>query len=331
MKLFDDLLVANFVQERLQQTVPSIKKLGNRWNFRCPICGDSKKSKKKMRGNYYPKNNSYYCFNEGCSCSGLYILARFENRPITEIKKEFIQWQRPSSRRVEELDRPAVLSKDTIDLVEYSSFDVLDTSKWTDLPSEVELIIKFRRIYDAPFKPKGWKLFYDPRTSRIIIPWMDNNQIVYFQSRATNNKQDPKYLFPSDLDKPIFGLDMVDDSFPYVFLLEGVFDSIFIKNGLAMGGKTLTDYQKKLLNGIMCKKVLFFDNQWQDKSGRTETLKIAQSDRSQLIFIWPRELRQKDLNECAMECPEFIERLKDLKYVESRLFSGARALLEFKK
>ena len=32
-------------------------------HMRCPLCGDSKKSKYKARGHYYKKTGSYYCFN----------------------------------------------------------------------------------------------------------------------------------------------------------------------------------------------------------------------------------------------------------------------------
>src|SRR5210317_1165112 len=40
-------------------------------NFRCPICGDSKKSKSKARGWLLEKDNSlfYYCHNCGASHS----------------------------------------------------------------------------------------------------------------------------------------------------------------------------------------------------------------------------------------------------------------------
>lgn len=47
----------------------------DRLNFCCPICGDSKSNRKK-RGNLY--NNLYYiCYNEGCRCSFLSLLKKF--------------------------------------------------------------------------------------------------------------------------------------------------------------------------------------------------------------------------------------------------------------
>ena len=41
------------------------QKKDNLWNFSCPICGDSKKNKAKMRGFIYKKGNDlfYKCHN----------------------------------------------------------------------------------------------------------------------------------------------------------------------------------------------------------------------------------------------------------------------------
>ena len=38
------------------------------YNFRCPICGDSKKNKNKTRGYIYPvkANTNFKCHNCGC-------------------------------------------------------------------------------------------------------------------------------------------------------------------------------------------------------------------------------------------------------------------------
>ena len=39
----------------------------NLWNFRCPICGDSKKSKTKCRGFVYEKRNKYFYRCHNCN------------------------------------------------------------------------------------------------------------------------------------------------------------------------------------------------------------------------------------------------------------------------
>ena len=88
--LNDDPEVCEFVQNRLYLTVGRVQKGTCEWKFNCPICGDSKKIRSKMRGSYYPKTNSFKCFNEGCSASGLFIIAKFENKDISEVKRDFL-------------------------------------------------------------------------------------------------------------------------------------------------------------------------------------------------------------------------------------------------
>lgn len=51
-----------------------------------------------------------------------------------------------------------------------------------------------------------------------------------------------KYIFPKDSKKLVFGLDNIDVSWPYVICFEGVYDSLFVKNGIATGTKSLSDY-----------------------------------------------------------------------------------------
>ena len=43
------------------------QKQNNLWNFRCPICGDSKKHKNKCRGFIYEKRNKYFYRCHNCN------------------------------------------------------------------------------------------------------------------------------------------------------------------------------------------------------------------------------------------------------------------------
>lgn len=120
------------------------------------------------------------------------------------------------------------LSKKTKNKESKIEQQLLDNN-WTTLPSWVEEIVDQRKIYKSPFIKRNWELFYDKRTNRLVIPWTDE----YYQLRALTKKQENesgKYLFPPEVEKPIFGLNNIDTNFKYLFLLEGVFDAIFVKN-----------------------------------------------------------------------------------------------------
>lgn len=55
-------------------------------------------------------------------------------------------------------------------------------------------------------------------------------------------------------------------SFPYIFVFEGFYDSVFVKNGIAVGTKAITDYQLSIIKDRYPKHqvVISFDN---DESG----------------------------------------------------------------
>ena len=56
-----------------------------------------------------------------------------------------------------------------------------------------------------------------------------------------------KYIFPKGTKKTIAGLDNIDVSFPYIIVFEGYYDSVFVKNGVCVGTKAITDYQLSLI------------------------------------------------------------------------------------
>ena len=63
-----DTKYLNIISPYLQQFK---KKADNLWNFRCPYCGDSQKSKTKARGFVFRKKNDlfYKCHNCGVGAS----------------------------------------------------------------------------------------------------------------------------------------------------------------------------------------------------------------------------------------------------------------------
>ena len=321
----DESSVALFVQEKLQENISPIKKTGLRWTFRCPVCGDSKKSIRRRRGNYYVNNNSYFCFNCDHSASGLWVVVSLLDKEIKDVKRDFFDWCKKNSigqPSKTPTPKPPPKKKEISTII---------PSNWTPIPSVIKPIIEMRKIFEAPNCPKKWKLYYNNNTKRLVIPWIDKEgKIEYWQERAISGNQDPKYLFPKETSKPVFGLDWIDLDYPWVFLFEGVFDCIWMKNGIAIGGKSLTNYQKSLLERILNTKVYFLDNQWADDTGRKESLKMAKESPQTKMFIWPKDIKSKDLNAVAMSDKEYwlIDKLTDVGFLTSRIMNGARAILE---
>lgn len=85
MRLLSDI---SFV-DRLGYQLEGFKRLNtNLWNFRCPICGDSQKSKTKRRGHIYPNVERtrlmFKCHNCGESMSFSKLLERLDKKLFQE-------------------------------------------------------------------------------------------------------------------------------------------------------------------------------------------------------------------------------------------------------
>lgn len=338
MQFFD---LTQYIVDMIYELVPNIRRQnGNQLNFRCPLCGDGKKKTSK-RGHFYLKDGTYYCWNAGCSAygkglSGLQFLSLLTKRPQYEIKAELIKragtFSNLLKNKAEEQNINNLFNdlntrkKEKENLIKTQLLD----NNWIDLPKWVELEVNKRKIYKSPFIKHNWKLYYDKKTNRLVIPWTKD----YYQLRALTKKQEEengKYLFPPEIEKPIFGLENIDTNFKYLFLLEGVFDSIFVKNGLAVGSLKLSNFQKKILtqNYSNYTLVYFMDNQYCDKSSFNETLKIIQEQPFINLFIWPKKLKQfKDVNETIIYSDVFLKLWSNENFLKNRIFHGIKAKLE---
>lgn len=342
MQFFD---LTSYMADMIYELVPGVRRQsGNQLNFRCPLCGDGKKKTSK-RGHFYLNEGTYYCWNAGCAgygkgLSGLQFLSLLTKRPQYEIKAELIKRagtfqniiknNNPEEHNINNLFDDLVKKKDKKENI--IKKQLLDNN-WIDLPNWVNVEVNRRKIYKSPYIKRDWKLYYDKKTNRLVIPWTKD----YYQLRALTKKQEKesgKYLFPPEIEKPIFGLENIDPNFKYLFLLEGVFDSIFVKNGLAVGSLKLSNSQKETLikNYSNYTIVYFMDNQYCDKSSYDETLKIIQEQPFINVFIWPEKLKQfKDVNDTIIYSDNFLNLWSNEKFLTNRIFNGIKAKLELSK
>lgn len=344
----------SYMTDMVYELVPNVKKHGNELIMKCPICGDSSKKKTLKRGHWYINEGMYYCFNGGCAAgdghgmSGIKFLSLLAHKTIIEIKAELIERATKYSNinnKITNINIAKVKNFNTnsidnlfddkteknTNLIENTILD----NTWTDiLPKFVEDYLKKRKINLAPYLPKNFKFYYNKKYNRLIIPWIND----YYQERALTKKDEEnygKYIFPPNINKSIFGLNNIDQNFKYIFLLEGVFDSIFVKNGVAVGGLNLSSSQKELLlpyqnNGF--KIIFFMDNQWCDKSAYEKTIKILKEQPFTELFIWPNKLKNyKDVNDTIIESNNCIKLWSNENFLISRIFHGLSGTMELFK
>lgn len=180
------------------------------------------------------------CPANGKGFSGLQFLSALTKKSQYELKTELIKRAGNFQTIINKPDVKTPAETKTIDDL-FNDLSIKKQNKetfiekqlldnnWSILPQWVQDEVDKRKIYKSPYIKRNWELFFDNRTKRLVIPWTDE----YYQLRALTKKQENesgKYLFPPEIEKPIFGLDMLNPDFKYIFLLEGVFDAIFVRN-----------------------------------------------------------------------------------------------------
>ena len=301
MSSYIDLKFINDLSGRLSQFK---KKTDYLFNFRCPHCGDSQKSKTKARAYLYRiKNDMFFkCHNcgQGQNLANFikfvdpklyesYLLERYKKsapatpKPKFDFKPTKFTDQTPIDdlKSIKDLpeDHPARLYCMNRKIPE-KYFDKLFLSdKFMTLVNEV--------------KPNTYKITKDH--PRLIIPFYDTTGKVFaFQGRAFGKEQ-PKYL-TIKLDEnrqKVYGLDKVNFQQP-IYITEGPIDSLFIDNCLAAGGADLF-----LKNKIPNDQITYiFDNEPRNKEIVKRMYKVIEQDFN--VVIWPDEIQLKDVNDMIM-------------------------------
>ena len=305
--MYVDVKYLNLVSPQLQQ----FKKKGDfLWNFRCPYCGDSHKSRIKARGYVFRKKNDlfYKCHNCGVGATlpnlikyldsktyDDYILERYreegeyrgKNSPVPKpefkfnapvFKKDVFK----SLRSISELDATHPARR----LVEARGIP----EKF--LSNDLYLCESFFKFTNTLVKNKFPSLSGDH--PRLMIPFRnEKGEIFAYQGRAFG-KEVPKYItikLDEDADK-IYGLDRVDKS-KQIYVVEGPIDSMFLDNCVAVAG---ADFSKQL--SIDGEVTIIFDNEPRNKEICKQIEKTISQGRK--IVIWPDSMKQKDINDMIL-------------------------------
>jgi|TARA_B100000405_G_scaffold5253_1_gene4530 ssDNA-binding Zn-finger/Zn-ribbon topoisomerase 1 len=294
----------------------------NLYNFRCPICGDSKKHKNKARGYFYQvkTNTNFKCHNCGASLSlnnflkqidstlhKQYTLEKFKeghaggrNFVVEEPKFEFKQ---PVFRKG--LDLPK--ASDVTVAKEYLEKRKLDPSKFYFTNKFKQWTNTQKKTFDTIGRDE----------SRIIIPMYDENRnLIGFQGRSLgpNSVKYITVMINDDAPK-IYGLDTIETEKP-IYILEGPFDSTLVENSVAMCGSDIdigsfgwSDY------------IWVFDNEPRNREIVNRISKTI--DRGDKIVIWPSTVTEKDVNDMTMSGHNVMNLL------ESNTYSGLKAKIKF--
>ena len=306
------------------------RKKADLYNFRCPYCGDSQKRRNKARGYLFKIKNDFVfkCHNCGMGRTlanflkdqdihlhDQYVMEKFKDGKTgkgTTVPNPKFNFQEPKffSKREKSVDLEKISDLN----ISHPAREYLENRGIKDLDY----------FYYCP-KFKAWtneqkKMFDNLRqdSPRIIIPFRDKEGNLFgYQGRSLAPKAKLRYItIMLDEEQPkIFGLDRVKEN-ETVYIVEGPFDSIFLKNSVAMAGSD-ADVRSYNWNNY----VWIFDNEPRNKEIVARIDKTIQ--RGDKVVIWPKKIQQKDINDMVLAG----HNVQDI--VDSNVYSGLEATLKF--
>ena len=322
MTSYTDLKYISKISSRLEQ----FKQKNNLFNFRCPHCGDSKKSKTKARAYLYVKKNDFFfkCHNCGMGQNLLNFLKFVDPKVYEEYLLDRYKDNRPATPRPVFDFKPVKFINTTILDDIKKICDLKDTHparqycKKRLIPEKyLDKLYYCDKFTEFVNKAKKNTFTTAKEHPRLIIPFYDlSNKLIAFQGRAFGN-ENPKYLTikTDENAKKIFGLERVNLQ-NHIYITEGPIDSLFIDNCIAAGGADL------LFDKVPPEQITYiFDNEPRNLEIINRMSTVIDKDFN--IVIWSDEVREKDINEMIMNG---LSQDKLIKIIEENTYSKLSAL-----
>jgi DNA primase len=331
MSLYIDHQYIAQISSRLERFKRKNQRL---YNFRCPFCGDSEKSKIKARGYFYQNKNEMFfrCHNCNESMSVGTFLKKLDHKTYEEYifdrykagenghsnykKPEFkFKWNKPPTSGV---DEKAEVPKRLVLHDAYSSIAdlpsdhaarmyVLGRQIPEEFLSEIFYVPDFKKLIDSVEPDNEYEL--KSGDTRIVIPFYnESREVIALQGRSLSAKAKLRYItIKIDKNAPkVFGLDRVDET-ERVYVVEGPIDSMFLPNCIATAGAALDIKTLSRFDDV----VFVYDNERRNKAIVNAMVHVA--DESEKVCVWPTTLKEKDINDMILagRTPDQIKELID--------------------
>ena len=301
------------------------------WNFRCPLCGDSKKKKTKARGYVYRQRSNLFfsCHNceQSLSIGSLikkidvplfhqYQLEKYKKEAHSNVSAPIFKFSKPEFKKGFPFELPSIQS---LPITHSAKKYVLKRKIPNKYFSDLYYADDFCKFVNEDMGICKKMKLNEPR---IIIPFYDEHgMLLGIQGRALLN-YDLKYITIKldDSNIKVFGLNTVSFD-KKVYVTEGPFDSMFLPNALATMDASL--YNIFAILGKNFDHVLVFDNEPRNLEITKRIGKAISVGKN--ICIWPQNIEQKDVNDMVLTGLDVVS------IIDSNTFSGPAAQINFNK
>jgi hypothetical protein len=137
-----------------------------------------------------------------------------------------------------------------------SSLVTEETTAWATVAKEYLKIVRGLDAADYPYYVSTLPAYQ----GRVIIPYFFRGKVIYWQARSMDEEIQPRYKNPS-VEKANVFFNM-DEVYRYtdepLFISEGPIDALSIgKNGVALLGSSLTEFQLQALQKVQNRRIIF--------------------------------------------------------------------------
>jgi DNA primase len=288
------------------------RKGNNTFNFKCPLCGDSKTNKKKARGYVYPSKGKLWfnCFN--CNAVGYDVpklIKHLDHNMYNEYILEMLKETGGNKTRTIQKEETNFTTSNFTDLNRHltklkkiSSFDANSLVKKFITNRHIPNSYHHKLYFCKEFKT--WTNTIIPNKfesitldePRLIIPFFDEEgQLFGYQGRAFKKDAELRYItiMIDESKLKLFGLDTVNKD-KHIYVLEGPIDSMFVKNSIASCGSDITT-NLNYISSDKSKFTIVYDNERRSKDAIKKMEKAI--DHGFTVCIWPESIKQKDIND----------------------------------
>lgn len=312
------------------------QKSPGRYNFRCPICGDSAKNKYKSRAWFFSTDNKtrFHCFNDDtCGSDFGFFLKRQDPALYSEWAlekfREYGNGKRQTSVAEEKPVRHAGDPELVHDLPTIASLPkdhfarayIEDRQLPTHWLEKLYFCDSWKELTNQ-FEPETYKTIKSEE-ARIVIPaYNEKRELICFQGRSLDPEvEEKKYLTVKVQDcLKLWGMDRAKKDQP-LFLLEGAFDAMFLANATGIFGGSVNPGE--LPAGYDW--IFVLDNEPRNVSVLRRYQQLI--DRKARFVNWRNwKYPWKDVNLCVQNG---VKAREIQRYFESNIVTGLQAQLEF--
>ena len=312
------------------------------YNFRCNICGDSKKNKIKKRGYIFKdkKNGGYYykCFNCGdkriplITYTKIYfpdLYTRFiynnilNQKKVQSIENDKSKIKYKYNSNEELLSLLTKWNKNHISK-QYLDYRKIPINKRSELYfiGDLNILLEYININQI-----GCYKLLNYTSPRIVIPvyTRDRNKIIGFVCRSVLKADPVRYYNIKISEEPLLlGLDKINTS-KSIYIVEGYFDSLFLSNSISTNSAVNFNSAYQFCLDINQEPIFIFDNESHNKDIIKMMKRFIDMNEKVVIFSsFPFE--GKGLNSMMMKNNIDLEG-----ELSKRIYQGLQAKLEYDK